>query len=344
MENPLIFLLILLGLISAPIEEIDINTSAISDKLIIDFYKSTCPNAQQIVSDVITKQSQENEGIIPGIIRLHFHDCHVTGCDASILLTPQRYNSLNSEMAHPANSISLRGMDALEQAKAEIEKQCPGVVSCADILAFAARDAVVLSGNPKYEVPAGRRDSLATDGSLANDLPKGNRTIDDLIKSFAQRGLSREELVVLDGAHSIGQTRCLNTIADSDSLVGLDDAANLVDRKFQQMIKRKFCPESQKDLFWNMTTPLVPAKPDISNWGVTYYENMLNGKSLIPSDIALAVDPRTKEIVEYYASHHAKWQKKFNEAMIKMGKINVLTGDQGEIRKTCRWINAVNTA
>lgn len=78
MENPLIFLLILLGLISAPIEEIDINTSAISDKLIIDFYKSTCPNAQQIVSDVITKQSQENEGIIPGIIRLHFHDCHVT--------------------------------------------------------------------------------------------------------------------------------------------------------------------------------------------------------------------------------------------------------------------------
>lgn len=347
MKPPLVFLLTLLGIVTSSLgENVVVNTTSISDKLQLGFYKLSCPNAEKIVEDVITKSSKQNQGIIPGIIRLHFHDCYITGCDASILLTPERYNSLNVEMAHPANSISLRGMDTLEAAKVEIEKQCPGVVSCADILAFAARDVVVLARNPRYEVPAGRRDSFSTDGSLANDLPKGNHSVDRLIKSFAERGLTTEDLIVLEGSHSIGQTRCLNTIADNSSMVGdeMIGAKKLVDRPFQRMVKQKFCPKSQEESFWNMTAPLVPANPNTSNWGISYYDDIMKGKSLIPSDIALAVDPSTKELVAHFASDSADWQKKFNEAMIKLGKINVLTDKQGEIRKTCQWVNAVNTA
>ena len=58
------------------------------------------------------------------------------GCDASILLEDGERNALQ-------NKGSARGYEIIDCAKAQIEKRCPGVVSCADNLAVAARDASV---------------------------------------------------------------------------------------------------------------------------------------------------------------------------------------------------------
>lgn len=60
------------------------------------------------------------------------------GCDASILLD----GSSSEKTAIP--NLSVRGYDIIDQAKAALEKGCPGVVSCADIIVAATRDAVSL--------------------------------------------------------------------------------------------------------------------------------------------------------------------------------------------------------
>jgi peroxidase len=67
----------------------------------------------------------------------------VQGCDASILIqsTPRNLAELDA-----GPNLTIHGLDLIDTAKAALEKACPGIVSCADIIALATRDAVVMVG------------------------------------------------------------------------------------------------------------------------------------------------------------------------------------------------------
>ncbi|KAJ0462151.1 putative peroxidase [Helianthus annuus] len=118
------------------------------------------------------------------ILRLHFHDCFVQGCDASILLDDGP--SIISEKNALPNKGSARGYEVIEAAKSEVEKLCPGVVSCADVLTVAARDASEMVGGPSWSVKLGRRDSTTASLLLAESgaLPSFKASLDSLISTF----------------------------------------------------------------------------------------------------------------------------------------------------------------
>lgn len=102
-------------------------------------------------------------------------------------------------------------------------------------------------------------------------------------------------------------------------------------------ILRSICPESGKD---HRLAPLDLTTP--ARFDNFYFQNLLQGEGLLGSDIVLISQDHEGEILRQvlaYASDEKLFFDSFAKSMVKMGNINVLTGDQGEIRKHCRFVN-----
>nr|XP_028965098.1 putative Peroxidase 48 [Malus domestica] len=109
-----------------------------------DFYRDTCPEAETIVRDTMAQIYSQQKNVSAQLLRLFFHDCFIKGCDASVLLDDSNGNKNHSIEKQAVPNKSLKGFDKIDQIKEVLENVCPGVVSCADILALATRDGIVL--------------------------------------------------------------------------------------------------------------------------------------------------------------------------------------------------------
>jgi peroxidase len=141
-------------------------------KLRPDYYAGVCPNLESIVRGAVRQSVALSPLAAPATLRLFFHDCAVRvracdyntddadertdavpvpplscefkGCDASVMLIDpaggDEWRSPDGVMLKP------EGFSTVMSAKAAVDSdpQCRNMVSCADILALAARDSVFL--------------------------------------------------------------------------------------------------------------------------------------------------------------------------------------------------------
>jgi len=112
--------------------------------LSFDFYKRTCPKAESIVRSFVQDAVRRDVGLAAGLLRLHFHDCFVQGCDASVLLDGSATGP-GEQQAPPNLTLRPTAFKAINDIHDRLQKECGGaVVSCSDVLALAARDSVVV--------------------------------------------------------------------------------------------------------------------------------------------------------------------------------------------------------
>lgn len=290
------------------------------------FYDKTCPEALSIVNSTVVQAISEERRIGASLLRLHFHDCFVNGCDGSVLLDDT--SSFTGEKTAVPNNNSARGFEVVDKIKKKLEQACSGVVSCADILAIAARDSVVTLGGPTWTVMLGRRDSRTASRSDANNnIPPPTSDLAKLISKFRAQGLSKREMVALSGAHTIGKARCVNFRGHiyNDSNIDKAYAKSLQDR----------CPKSGDD---NKLSPLDYKTP--TKFENNYYKNLVAEKGLMHSDQELFNGVSTDSLVTEYSKNLELFERDFTAAIIKMGNITPLTGSQGEIRENCRKRNS----
>ncbi|KAG2597720.1 hypothetical protein PVAP13_5KG244400 [Panicum virgatum] len=259
------------------------------------FYKKSCPRAEDIAREVVWARVAGNRELAAKFLRMFFHDCFVRGCDASVLLD----SPTNTAEKDAAPNLSLAGFDVIDEVKAALERACPGVVSCADIVALAARDSVSFQYKRNlWEVETGRRDgTVSSDQEALDDIPAPSSTFDILLANFSSKGLGLQDLVVLSGGHTIGIGHC-----------------NLFSSRL-----------------FNFTGKNNPSDNH-------YFVNLKAHQGMFTSDATLLTDGRAANIVDKLQDPGVFFDA-FKNSIKRMGQIGVLTGANGQIRKKCNVVN-----
>ncbi|KAL4358324.1 hypothetical protein AHAS_Ahas09G0275300 [Arachis hypogaea] len=280
-----------------------------------NFYHKTCPKAVETIRKAVIDAVSQEPRMGASLLRLHFHDCFVQA----------------SEKNSGPNKNSLRGFEVIDSIKSQLESMCPSVVSCADILALAARDAVSALKGPRWEVKLGRRDSTTASLSESNsDLPAPFFNLSSLITAFQKKNFTIQEMVTLSGGHTIGRVRC-KFFRDR-----IYNESN-IDPSFAEAMKA-LCPSAKGDGDDNLS-PFDSTTPD--TFDNAFYQNLVNQRGLVHSDQQLYANGAgiTDSQVFMYSRNFGRFKKDFADAMVKMSLLSPLTGNNGQIRTTCRFVN-----
>jgi peroxidase len=118
------------------------------------------------------------------------------------------------------------------------------------------------------------------------------------------------------------------------NFTGKGDTDPTLDGNYIAKLKMKCKPNDQK--------ALVEMDPgSFKTFDDSYFTLVAKRRGLFQSDAALLDDSETKAYVKSHDTPMGKasFFKDFGVSMVKMGRIGVLTGNAGEIRKVCSKIN-----
>ncbi|KAJ4732823.1 Peroxidase [Rhynchospora pubera] len=311
--------------------------TSVNADLKVGYYNEICPQAEKIVREVVEEELGipfYNVGVGPGLVRLLFHDSFVGGCDGSVLLGSPM-DSWSEKSA--SKNIGLRGFEIIDKAKQRLEDSCRGVVSCADILVFAARDAtqILLNANYGYiefNVESGRLDSkVSFKDQVDSSLPAPEDNLEQLKNLFlSKKDITVQDLVVLSGAHTFGQSHC-SSIKDR-IYPSISDTLN---ERYGYYLRTR-CPQYVPFDGVVDLDARTPYKLDS-----VYYQNVKNLTALFFSDWSMLTGDDTLPFVNEYAAPVNDWNIDFVESMKKLSRLNVITDPtNGEIRKICSKVNS----
>ncbi|XP_070056596.1 lignin-forming anionic peroxidase-like [Nicotiana tomentosiformis] len=137
--------------------------------------------------------------------------------------------------------------------------------------------------------------------------------------------LSLEDLK--GGAHSIGQAQCF-FFRDRIYGNGTD-----IDAGFAST-RRRQCPKEDQN--GNLAPVDLVTPNQLDN---NYFKNLRQRKGLLQSDQVLLNGGSTDSIVSEYSNSPRAFASDFAAAMIRMGDISPLTGQNGIIRTVCGSLN-----
>nr|TKR98673.1 hypothetical protein D5086_0000199900 [Populus alba] len=207
----------------------------------------------------------------------------------------------------------------------------------AKLLRLLYSDCFVTAGGPAYPVFTGRRDGVSSKAATV-DLPSPSISGGEALAYFKSRGLDVLDLGTLLGAHSMGRTHCryiLDRLYNFNNTGRPDPSMN---KAFADQM-RKQCPQRTKK---GQSDPLVFLNPESSSkYTLTesFYKRVLSYQSVLGVDQQLLFSNDTLQITQEFAGGFEYLRRSLALSMSRMGNINVLTGNAGEIRRNCRYIN-----
>uniref|UniRef100_A0ACD5WF78 Uncharacterized protein n=1 Tax=Avena sativa TaxID=4498 RepID=A0ACD5WF78_AVESA len=298
------------------------------------FYKGRCGgnDVEAVVQGVVKARFSRDPAIVAHLLRLQFHECGVNGCDGGLLI-----DGPGTEKTAPPN-LSVKGYDLIADVKTELERRCPGVVSCSDIEILATRDAVRLAGGNAYTVRTGRRDSRRQSRAADVNLPGPDSTVAQSTAFFGNLGLGQMDMVLLLGAHTVGVTHC-SAIKTSRlySYGGKPGATDpTLDPYYAFVYKTYVCPNKPSS---DGNVVFLDDQHSALKVDNTFYKMLQKRRGVLSVDQNLyGHGASTRWMVDMLANtDNFSWL--FPKALVKLSEVNVLTGTQGEVRRVCNRFN-----
>lgn len=145
-------------------------------------------------------------------------------------------------------------------------------------------------------------------------------------------------LIILSGAHTIGQTDCLFFRYRLHNFTATGNSDPTINPSFLAELK-VLCPKDG-----DATKRVALDRESQLKFDLSFFKNIRDGNGVLESDQRLWNDESTRTIVQNYVSPlrgllGLRFDLNFRKAMIKMSSIEVKTGSQGEIRRKCSRFN-----